>query len=130
MGLFDRAEKKIESAVSGVFARAFKGDVQPIEIAAQLQRELDSEAKLLSRDKRLVPNDFVVYLSEHDYNRLAPYSKTLNSEITAELREYAAERGYVFNGPVSIHYELSSDLPTGKLGVRSAAVAGVQSSRS
>ena len=63
MGLFDRAEKKIESAVSGVFARAFKGDVQPIEIAAQLQRELDSEAKLLSRDKRLVPNDFVVYLS-------------------------------------------------------------------
>lgn len=126
MGLFDRAEKKIESAVSGVFARAFKGDVQPIEIAAQLQRELDAEAKLLSRDKRLVPNDFVVYLSEHDYNRLAPYSKTLNSEIIAELREYAAERGYMFNGPVSIHYELDAELPTGKLGVRSAAVAGVQ----
>ncbi|MDO4784515.1 MAG: DUF3662 and FHA domain-containing protein [Propionibacteriaceae bacterium] len=125
MGLFDRAEKKIESAVSGVFARAFKGDVQPVEITAQLQRELDAEAKLLSRDKRLVPNDFVVHLSEHDYNRLAPYSKTLNSEIVAELRGYAADRGYVFNGPVSIHYELDPDLPTGKLSVRSSAVAGV-----
>lgn len=125
MGLFDKAEKKIESAVSGVFARAFKGDVQPVEIAAQLQRELDAEAKLLSRDKRLVPNNFVVSLSDHDYNRLVPYSKTLNSEIVPELRDYAAERGYVFNGPISVHYELDPALPTGKLTVASEAVAGV-----
>lgn len=125
MGLFDKAEKKIESAVSGVFARAFKGDVQPVEIAAALQRELDSEAKLLSRDKRLVPNDFVVTLSEHDYARLMPYSKTLNNEIVPELREHAAERGYVFNGPIVIHYEQDAALPTGKLTVSSTAVAGV-----
>lgn len=125
MGLFDKAEKKIESAVSGVFARAFKGDVQPVEIAAHLQRELDAEAKLLSRDKRLVPNNFVVSLSQHDYDRLVPYSKTLNAEITPELRDYAAERGYVFNGPISIHYELDAALPTGKLMVTSEAVAGV-----
>lgn len=126
VGLFDKAEKKIESAVSGVFARAFKGDVQPVEIAAQLQRELDAEAKLLSRDKRLVPNDFAVSLSEHDYNRLVPYSKTLNTEIIHELRSHAADRGYVFNGPISIHYLLDRSLPTGKLTVRSAAVAGVE----
>ena len=53
MGIFARFEKKVEGAVSGVFARAFKGDVQPVEIAARLQRELDAEAKLMSRDKRL-----------------------------------------------------------------------------
>lgn len=125
MGLFDKAEKRIESAVSGVFARAFKGDVQPVEIAAALQRELDAEAKLLSRDKRLVPNNFVVSLSEHDYTRLVPYSKTLNNEIVPELRDHAAERGYVFNGPILIHYEQDNQLPTGKLSVRSDAVAGV-----
>lgn len=125
MSLFDKAEKRIESAVSGVFARAFKGDVQPVEIAAALQRELDSEAKLLSRDKRLVPNSFVVALSEHDYSRLVPYSKTLNNEIVPELRGHAAERGYVFNGPILIHYEQDASLPTGKLAVRSEAVAGV-----
>lgn len=125
MGLFDKAEKRIESAVSGVFARAFKGDVQPVEIAAALQRELDAEAKLLSRDKRLVPNDFVVSLSEHDYTRLVPYSKTLNNEIVPELRDHAAQRGYVFNGPILIHYEQDNQLPTGKLAVRSDAVAGV-----
>ena len=50
-------ERKVEGAVSSAFARAFKGDVQPVEITARLQRELDSEAKLMSRDKRLVPNE-------------------------------------------------------------------------
>ena len=125
MGLFDKVEKKIEGAVNGVFARAFKGDVQPVEIAARLQRELDSEAKLLSREKRLVPNDFTIGLSTHDYERLYPYSRTLNAEITAELREHAAERNYVFNGPVSITYELDASLPTGRFTVASAAVAGV-----
>ncbi|MFL6165448.1 MAG: FhaA domain-containing protein, partial [Ornithinibacter sp.] len=36
MGIFQRFEKRVEGAVSGVFARAFKGDVQPVEIAARL----------------------------------------------------------------------------------------------
>ncbi len=126
MGLFDRFENKIEGAVNGVFARAFKGDVQPVEIAARLQRELDAEAKLLSREKRLVPNEFTVQLSQHDYDRLVPYSKTLTSEIVPELREHAAERHYVFNGPISIAYELAPNLPTGRFTVLSAAVAGIQ----
>ena len=79
MGILERFEKKVEGAVNGVFARAFKGDVQPVEIAARLQRELDGEAKLMSRDKRLVPNEFEVGLSQHDYDKLAPYSKTLTA---------------------------------------------------
>ena len=125
MGVFDRVEKKLESAVSGAFARAFKGDVQPVEITARLQRELDSEAKLLSRDRRLVPNEFHVTLSQHDYDRLTPYSKTLNAEIAPQLRDYAADKGYIFNGPVMIEYALDTALPVGRFNVASAAVAGV-----
>ena len=106
MGVFDRAEKKIGAAVDKVFARAFKGDVQPVEIATGIQRELDAEAKLLSRDRRLVPNAFTVALSPHDYNRLFPYSKTINAEITPTIREHAVERSYVFNGPIQILYVL------------------------
>lgn len=125
MGVFDRVEKKLENAVSGAFARAFKGDVQPVEITARLQRELDAEAKLLSRDRKLVPNDFHVSLSEHDYDRLTPYSKTLNAEIIPQLREYATESGYIFNGPVTIEYAQDASLPVGRFLVESAAVAGV-----
>ena len=125
MGIFERFEKKVEGAVSGAFARAFKGDVQPVEIAARLQRELDAEAKLMSRDKRLVPNDFIVGLSQHDHDKLTPYAKTLIDELAGELRSHAREMGYVFNGPVTIVFELRSDLPTGRFTVASQAVAGV-----
>ncbi len=123
MGVFDRAEKRIGAAVDKVFARAFKGDVQPVEIAAGIQRELDAEAKLLSRDRRLVPNSFTVALSPHDYNRLFPYSKTLNAEITPTIREHAAERSYVFNGPIQILYVLEQSLTTGQFKITSRAGA-------
>jgi Protein of unknown function (DUF3662)/FHA domain len=125
MGIFARFEKKVEGAVSGVFARAFKGDVQPVEIAARLQRELDAEAKLMSRDKRLVPNEFTVHLSQHDHDKLAPYTNTLNAELATELRNHARDMGYVFNGPIKIAFELDSHLPTGRFTVTSEAVAGI-----
>lgn len=123
MGVFDKAEKRIESAVGKVFARAFKGYVHPVEIVAGIQRELDAEAKLLSRDKRLVPNVFKIGLSQADYDRLAPYSKTLNAEILPGIRDHAADRQYVFNGPISIDYALDTSLPTGQFTVASQAVA-------
>jgi hypothetical protein len=125
VGLLDRMEKRLAGGVNSIFARAFRGDVQPVEIAARLERELDSEAKVLSRDKRLVPNDFVVRLSRHDYERLAPYSKTLNAEIIPDLRDHAAEHRYVFNGPITIQYLADDTLPTGRFVVTSSAVATV-----
>ena len=85
MGVFDKVEKKLEGAVNGVFARAFKGDVQPVEITARIQKEMDAEAQLLDRERRLVPNEFTIGLSEHDYDRLTPYSRTLNAEIIPQL---------------------------------------------
>jgi len=126
MGIFQRFEKRVEGAVSGVFARAFKGDVQPVEIAARLQRELDTEAKLMSRDKKLVPNDFTVELSPHDHDKLAPYAATLTRELGDELRGHARDRGYVFSGPIRIDLELDSRLPTGRFTVSSEAVAAVE----
>jgi FhaA, N-terminal domain/FHA domain len=125
MGILARFEKKVEGAVSGAFARAFKGDVQPVEIAARLQRELDAEAKLMSRDKRLVPNAFTVRLSQHDHDKLAPYSNTLNAELATELHNHARELGYIFNGPIKIAFELDTSLPTGRFTVTSEAVAGI-----
>jgi hypothetical protein len=125
MGIFARFEKKVEGAVSGAFARAFKGDVQPVEIAARLERELDAEAKLMSRNKRLVPNEFTVHLSQHDHDKLAPYANTLNAELGTGLRNHAREMAYVFNGPIKIAFELDSSLPTGRFTVTSEAVAGI-----
>ena len=123
MGWLHGVERKLENVVNNVFARAFRSEVEPIEIATRLTKELDSQAKLLNRDKRLVPNNFTVYLSSHDYDRLVPYSRTLNQDIIPQLREYAANAGYIFNGPVTIAYEQDADLPLGRFTVLSQAVA-------
>ena len=125
MGVFDKVEKGLENVVGNVFARAFKGDVQPVEITARLQRELDAETTLLSRDRTLVPNDFSIGLSQHDYDRLTPYGKTLNAEIGGQLMTYASEKGYIFNGPINIDYVLDESLPIGRFTVTSTSVASV-----
>jgi len=129
MGLFTQAERKLESAVGGVFARAFKSDVQPVEITHRLCQELDAQATVLSTGKRLVPNDFLISLSKPDYARRFPYSKTMTSEIIADLREYAADHGYIFNGPITIQLEERPDLPVGRFDVASQTVAEVDQPR-
>jgi hypothetical protein len=125
MGIIQRFETRLEQLVSGVFARAFRSAVQPVEIAAALQREVDNSAQILSRDRRLVPNQFHVELSPQDHERLAPYSSTLADELVEMLRDHAHEQSYVFTGPVSISFDEKDELSTGRFRVRSGAVAKV-----
>lgn len=128
MGAFQRFESRLEQAVSGAFARAFRSNVQPVELAAALQRELDNSAQILSRRRRLAPNTFHLELSAGDYDRLAPYGSTLADELTTMLQVHAADEGYVLSGPVSIDFSLAEDLSTGRFRVRSAAAAEVSAS--
>jgi FHA domain-containing protein len=125
MGLLQRFENRLEQLVSGAFAKAFRSAVQPVEVAAALQREVDNSAQILSRDRRLVPNQFHVELSPQDHERLAPYSSTLAQELTEMLREHAHDQAYVFTGPVTISFDEKDDLTTGRFRVRSAALAKV-----
>ena len=125
MGLLSRFEERLEQLVSGIFAKAFRSAVQPVEVAAALQREVDNSAQILSRNRRLVPNQFHVELSPADHERLAPYSSTLSQELTEMLREHAHEQSYVFTGPVAITFDERDDLSTGRFRVRSAALAKV-----
>src|SRR4051794_27245437 len=123
VGMLQRFENRLEQVVSGAFAKAFRSAVQPVEVAAALQREIDNSAQILSRNRRLVPNQFHVELSPQDYDRLAPYSSALDDELTDMLREHAKEQSYVFTGPISIGFQRREDLSTGRFRVRSAALA-------
>ena len=125
MGMLQRFENRLEQMVSGAFAKAFRSAVQPVEVAAALQREIDNSAQILSRNRRLVPNQFHVELSPQDHERLAPYSSTLTQELTEMLRDHADEQAYLFTGPISISFDERSDLSTGRFRVRSAALAKV-----
>src|ERR687897_550764 len=89
VGGLQRFENRLEQLISGAFARAFRSAVQPVEISAALQRELDNNAQILSRDRRLVPNSFHVELSSTDLERMSPYDSTLARELTEQLQDHA-----------------------------------------
>jgi hypothetical protein len=118
-------EQRLEQLISGAFAKAFRSAVQPVEISAALQRECDNNAQILSRDRRLVPNDFHVELSGTDLERLAPYDTAMADEMVGQLHEHAEQQGYSFPGPVSIGFEPAEDLTTGRFRIRSQAQASV-----
>lgn len=128
MGGLQRLEHRLEQMISGAFAKAFRSAVQPVEISAALQRECDNNAQILSRDRRLVPNDFHVELSTTDLERLAPYDTALADELGQQLKTHADQQSYVFPGPVSIAFESAEDLTTGRFRIRSKAQAKVTGS--
>ncbi len=124
MGVLQRFERRIGGVVEGIFARAFKSEVQPVEVAAALQRELDDQAAVVARDRTLVPNQFVVELGDHDYDRLSPYEKPLADELAAMVREHATDQRYSFVGPVQVKLLLVRALETGLFRIRSEVVPG------
>ncbi len=124
MGVLQRFERRIEDLVNRPFARAFKAEVQPVEIASALQRELDDRAAIVARGRTMVPNAFLVSLGEHDHQRLDVYREALAEELSSMVREHADEQGYAFIGPVTVDFVLADDLPTGRFLVQSKAVAG------
>ena len=127
MGALQNFERRLESVISGAFAKAFRSAVQPVEIAAALQRECDNNAQIMSRNRRMVPNRFHVELSEPDLARLSPYDSAMVSDLKEQLEDHATNQGYVFPGPVSIGFESADDLTTGRFRIRSEAQARVRS---
>lgn len=124
MGVLQRFERRIEEMVNRPFARAFKAEVQPVEIASALQRECTDRAAIVARGRTMVPNVFTVELGAHDHDRLSTYAEPLGQELAAMVSEHADEQNYSFLGPVSVSFELDDSLETGRFRVRSAAVAG------
>lgn len=122
--MLQRFERRLGSLVEGAFARAFRAEVQPVEVAAALQRELDDKAAIVSAGRTLVPNSFAVELGPTDHARLAPYEQALGAELASMVREHADEQRYSFVGPVVVILEQVDDLDTGMFRVHGSAVSG------
>ena len=125
MGLLDSFEHRLEQLVNGTFARAFKAEVQPVEIAAALQRELDDRAAVVSKGRTVVPNVFTIDLSAHDSERLMAYRVPMTTELTELVRTHADMQRYSLVGDVEISFESDPELETGIFRVRSEAKAAV-----
>lgn len=127
MGLLDRFEDRLDRMVNGAFARAFKSEVQPVELAAAIQKEIDDRAAVVSRGRTVVPNVFTIDLSPHDDERLSVYREPLQSELATVITEYADEQSYALLGPAEVRLDRDNSLETGIFRVHSEARAAVVS---
>ena len=120
MGLFDRFERGLERTVNGVFAKAFRSEVQPVEIAAAIRRAMDDKAALTGPGRTMVPNLYDVELSTTDYQRLATYEQALGDELVAAAAEHVESQRYSPAGPLEVAFREGSGLETGVFVVRTA----------
>ena len=91
MGLFDRVERGLERAVHVAFAKAFKAEVQPVEIASAMRRAMDDRAAVIGHGRTFVPNLFAVELAPTDYERLMGFSDMLTDELCLLYTSDAAD---------------------------------------
>ena len=124
MGLLDSFERGLERVVNGAFAKTFRSSLAPIEITSALRRELDTRASVVSRDRILVPNRFVVRLGRTDYRRMVELGVSLIDELIQLVQSHAAAQHYQFTGAVQISIIEDTSLSEGMIRIESDLLKG------
>jgi hypothetical protein len=113
MGL-QQFERRLERLVEGVFAKAFRSGLQPVEVGRRLSREMDLRRQVAPKGS-LAPNHFTVSLSPEDRARFDPIEEELVSELISVAKDHAVAEDYSFVGPVSVDIETDDSLSPGML---------------
>jgi hypothetical protein len=114
-------EQKIEALFEGVFGRAFRTNVQPVELARKLSKEMDDH-KTVSVSRVYVPNEYTVYLSAADAEQFADYQGSLIAELEEYLTEHAKRESYALLTPPKVLLETDDDLAVGEFGIATRMV--------
>ncbi len=117
MGL-QQFERRLERLVEGAFAKAFRGQLQPVELGRRLTREMDLHRAVGVRGL-MAPNHFEVYLSTEDYERFEGFGELLNRELVEAVRQHAGNERYLFLGPIEIVIHEDPDLARSTFAIES-----------
>jgi hypothetical protein len=116
MSVLRAIETRIEGLFEGVFGRAFRTHVQPVELARKLAKEMD-EHRSVSVSRVYVPNEYTVYLSPGDRSQFAAYEGSLVGELQEYLVEHARREGYAMLTQPRVLLETDPDLAIGEFGI-------------
>lgn len=114
-------EQKIESLFEGLFGRAFRTNVQPVEIARKLAKEMDDH-RTVSVSRVYAPNEYTVYLSSGDREQFSGYENSLLAELEEYLSEHATRESYALLTPVRVVLDTDDDLALGEFGIAARMV--------
>lgn len=126
MTVLRNIEHKIEGLFEGLFGRAFRTNVQPVELARKLAKEMDDH-RVVSVSRVYVPNEFTVYLCTEDRKQFDSYEASLLSELQEYLTEHSRREGYALLSKPTVLMQTDDDLEVGEFGIatRMASVEGV-----
>jgi Protein of unknown function (DUF3662)/FHA domain len=116
MAVLRSIESKIEGLFEGVFGRAFRTHVQPVELARKLAKEMDDH-KTVSVSRVYVPNEYTLYLSPDDRAQFEPYERSLLGELQQYLVEHSRREGYALLSTPKVLVETDADLAMGEFGI-------------
>src|SRR5918999_3067311 len=121
MSVLRNLEAKLEGLVEGAFSRAFRSEVQPVEIARKLAKEME-DAKSVSLSRTYVPNQFWVYLSPDDRAQFESYEDGLKKELSDYLLEHARSHGLALLTRPTVELETDDRLSLGEFGIQAKLV--------
>jgi hypothetical protein len=121
MPMLRSIESKLESLFEGVFGRAFRTNVQPVELARKLIKEMDDHRNV-SVSRVYVPNEYTIYLAPGDREQFASYEDQLKDELAEYLAEHARRENYVLLTPPEVQLETDEDLDVGVFGIATRMV--------
>lgn len=109
--------------MEGVFGRAFRRQVHPVEIAKGITRQMD-EGRMVSISRTYAPNDFTVHLSEQDGESFKAYQRSLRDELIQYASTHAENKGYHLMTPPRIRFTTEDSLRFGEFGVTARLTGG------
>lgn len=116
MNLLRAIESRIASLVEGTFGRVFRTNVQPVEIARRLVKEMDDNRRQAVRNV-YVPNIYDVYLSRDDFRQFRDLQAALSTELAEYLAEHARRNGYALASRPRVTLHMDRDLEVGSFGI-------------
>ena len=116
-------ERRLERLVEGVFAKAFRSRLTPVELGRRIVREMDVHRTVGVRGL-IAPNRFDVTLSPADHANLASFENALVNDLAAYAREHAKQERYSFTGPVDVNLSVDESLGTGEFVVDARMLEG------
>jgi hypothetical protein len=122
MSVLRTIESKIEGLFEGVFGRAFRTHVQPIELARKLVKEMDDH-RTVSVSRVYVPNEYTIYLSPPDRKQFGGYEESLVGELQEYLAEHARRERYALLTAPIVLVTTDEDLAVGEFGIATRLVA-------
>jgi hypothetical protein len=123
LGFLKHIEKRMESLVEGVFGRAFRRQIHPVEIAKGLTKQMD-EGRMVSISRTYAPNDFTVHLSREDTESIQAYQASLRDELIQYASTHAENKNYHLMTPPRIRFESEETLRFGEFGVTAKLTGG------